>query len=56
MENKNILISGIGIAGPALAYWLKKYGFHPTLVEQAPALREGVLLLQWLRLIFLPVN
>ena len=41
MQNKNILISGAGIAGPALAYWLKKYGFYPTIVDQAPALREG---------------
>lgn len=41
MENKNILISGAGIAGVALAFWLKKYGFTPTIVEQAPKLREG---------------
>ncbi len=41
MYNKNILISGAGIAGTALAYWLKKYGFNPAIVEQAPALREG---------------
>ena len=41
MQNKNILISGAGIAGPALAYWLKKYGFYLTIVEQVPALREG---------------
>src|SRR5262245_4200183 len=36
-----ILISGAGIAGPALAYWLHRYGFTPTVVELAPALREG---------------
>ena len=41
MENKNILISGAGIAGPALARWLKKYGFNPVIVERAPKLREG---------------
>ncbi len=41
MENKNILISGAGIAGPTLAYWLKLYGFNPTIVEQSPVLREG---------------
>jgi 2-polyprenyl-6-methoxyphenol hydroxylase-like FAD-dependent oxidoreductase len=41
MNNKNILISGAGIAGMALAFWLKKHGFHPTVVEQSPALREG---------------
>lgn len=42
MKNKNILISGAGIAGLTLAYWLKKYGFTPTLVEKYPSLRtEG---------------
>lgn len=41
MQNKNILISGAGIAGVALAFWLKRYGFNPTIVEQAPKLREG---------------
>jgi 2-polyprenyl-6-methoxyphenol hydroxylase-like FAD-dependent oxidoreductase len=41
MKNKNILISGASIGGPALAYWLARYGFHPTVVEQAPSLREG---------------
>lgn len=41
MQNKSVLISGIGIAGPTLAYWLSHYGFSPTLVEVAPALRTG---------------
>jgi 2-polyprenyl-6-methoxyphenol hydroxylase-like FAD-dependent oxidoreductase len=41
MKNKNILISGASVAGPALAYWLHCYGFHPTVVEKEPALREG---------------
>src|SRR5690606_34072382 len=41
MDNKNVLISGAGIAGLTLAYWLKKSGFNPTLVEIAPKLREG---------------
>ncbi len=36
-----ILISGAGIAGPTLAYWLAHYGFTPTLVEAAPRLRTG---------------
>ncbi|MEE6266567.1 FAD-dependent monooxygenase [Streptomyces diastatochromogenes] len=39
--NKNILISGASIAGPALAYWLGRYGFNTTVVELAPALRKG---------------
>ena len=37
----NILISGASIAGPTLAYWLKRYGFTPTVIERAPHLREG---------------
>src|SRR5947209_13567814 len=40
-KNTNILISGASIAGPALAYWLKRYGFNPTVIERAPHLREG---------------
>jgi 2-polyprenyl-6-methoxyphenol hydroxylase-like FAD-dependent oxidoreductase len=30
MENKNVLVSGASIAGPALAYWLNRYGFEVT--------------------------
>lgn len=36
-----VLISGAGIAGPTLAYWLSYYGMEPTLVEMAPQLRTG---------------
>src|SRR5581483_1932445 len=36
-----ILISGAGIAGPTLAYWLAHYGIDSTIVERAPALRTG---------------
>jgi 2-polyprenyl-6-methoxyphenol hydroxylase-like FAD-dependent oxidoreductase len=36
-----ILISGLGIAGPTLAYWLRKRGFRPVLLERAPAPRRG---------------
>jgi 2-polyprenyl-6-methoxyphenol hydroxylase-like FAD-dependent oxidoreductase len=36
-----VLISGIGIAGPTLAYWLRRAGFAPSLVEHAPGLRHG---------------
>lgn len=36
-----ILISGAGIAGPTLAYWLAHYGMEPTIVERAPILRTG---------------
>src|ERR1700734_3838324 len=41
MPNKRILISGASIAGPALAFWLRRYGFDPTIVERAPAIRPG---------------
>ncbi|MFF2545469.1 FAD-dependent monooxygenase [Kitasatospora sp. NPDC058063] len=36
-----VLISGASIAGPALAHWLGRYGFEVTVVELAPALRDG---------------
>jgi 2-polyprenyl-6-methoxyphenol hydroxylase-like FAD-dependent oxidoreductase len=36
-----VLISGAGIAGPTLAYWLFHYGFEPTLVEKASSWRTG---------------
>jgi 2-polyprenyl-6-methoxyphenol hydroxylase-like FAD-dependent oxidoreductase len=36
-----ILISGAGIAGPTLAYWLTRYGMTATIVERAPTLRTG---------------
>jgi 2-polyprenyl-6-methoxyphenol hydroxylase-like FAD-dependent oxidoreductase len=41
MRNRTVLISGAGIAGPALAYWLDRYGFDVTVVERASALRPG---------------
>ncbi|MGW1495404.1 FAD-dependent monooxygenase [Streptomyces sp. NPDC002402] len=41
LTNKTVLISGASIAGPALAYWLHRYGFTPTVVERAPQLRPG---------------
>lgn len=40
-RNRTVLISGGGIAGPALAYWLCRYGFTPIVVERAPAVRTG---------------
>src|SRR5437588_3394146 len=40
-KNTNILISGASIAGPTLAYWLKRYGFTPTVIERAPQVRAG---------------
>ncbi|WP_427895451.1 FAD-dependent monooxygenase [Kribbella sp. GL6] len=37
-----ILISGASVAGPVLAYWLRRYGFEPTVVERTPAARHGL--------------
>jgi 2-polyprenyl-6-methoxyphenol hydroxylase-like FAD-dependent oxidoreductase len=36
-----VLVSGAGIAGPTLAFWLRKHGLQPTIVERAPRLRTG---------------
>ena len=36
-----VLISGGGIAGPTLAYWLQRSGHEVLLVEQSPQLRSG---------------
>lgn len=41
MEGTSVLISGASIAGPTLAYWLRRHGAAVTVVEQAPALRDG---------------
>ncbi len=36
-----VLISGAGIAGPTLAYWLLRHDAEITFVEKAPRLRTG---------------
>ncbi|MPZ40157.1 MAG: FAD-binding domain [Rhizobiales bacterium] len=41
MADRTVLVSGAGIAGSSLAYWLVRYGYRPTLVEIAPALPQG---------------
>jgi 2-polyprenyl-6-methoxyphenol hydroxylase-like FAD-dependent oxidoreductase len=38
---KRVLISGAGIAGPALAWWLHRLGIASVVVERAPELRQG---------------
>ncbi|MFE1775408.1 FAD-dependent monooxygenase [Streptomyces sp. NPDC059008] len=38
---RTVLISGGGIAGPVFAYWLRRHGFAPTVVERAPGQRPG---------------
>lgn len=48
MIGRSVLIVGGGIAGPALAFWLLRHGFSPTLVERAPRLRaEGYVIDFW---------
>lgn len=41
IRNHKILVIGAGIAGPMICYWLKKYGFNPTLIERNKQLRSG---------------
>ncbi|HVX86504.1 MAG TPA: FAD-dependent monooxygenase [Phycisphaerae bacterium] len=38
---KRVLVSGLGIAGPATAFWLERYGFEVEMVEIAPGPRTG---------------
>lgn len=42
MSPMTVLISGCGIAGPTLAYWLVHAGARPVIVESSPQLRTGV--------------
>lgn len=41
MTSRSVLISGAGVAGPTLAYWLARRGFRPTVVERAQGLRSS---------------
>ncbi len=36
-----IAINGTGVAGPTLAWWLRRYGQEPVLFEKAPKLRTS---------------
>ena len=36
-----VAIQGAGIAGPTLAYWLRRGGHEPTVIEKSPQLRTG---------------
>ncbi|WP_431231827.1 FAD-binding domain [Mycolicibacterium psychrotolerans] len=36
-----VAVSGAGVAGPTLAYWLQRTGHEPTLIERAPQFRTG---------------
>ena len=37
----SVLISGASIAGPVLAFWLRRAGVEVTVVEKADAVRGG---------------
>jgi 2-polyprenyl-6-methoxyphenol hydroxylase-like FAD-dependent oxidoreductase len=39
--NERVLVSGAGIAGCCLGWWLHKYGYDVTVVEQAARPRDG---------------
>ncbi|WP_315760018.1 FAD-dependent monooxygenase [Sphingomonas sp. Y38-1Y] len=41
MTDRNILITGASIAGNTAAWWLGRHGFDVTVVERAPAFRDG---------------
>lgn len=41
MAARTVLISGGGIAGAAAAFWLRRFGFAPTVVERSAAPRPG---------------
>lgn len=36
-----ILVIGAGIAGPAVCYWLRRFGFSPVLIEKFANIRKG---------------
>ncbi|GAB3424140.1 Rossmann-fold NAD(P)-binding domain-containing protein [Flindersiella endophytica] len=38
----DVLISGASIAGPIVAYWLRRYGFRPVVVERTEVVRIGL--------------
>jgi 2-polyprenyl-6-methoxyphenol hydroxylase-like FAD-dependent oxidoreductase len=41
MKQRTVLISGAGVAGPTLAYWLSRSGFEPTVVERSDRQRSS---------------
>ena len=41
MASRTVLISGAGVAGPVLAFWLARLGFAPTVVERAAGIRSS---------------
>jgi 2-polyprenyl-6-methoxyphenol hydroxylase-like FAD-dependent oxidoreductase len=41
MHQPTVLISGAGIAGPSLAFWLSRNGYRVVVAELAPGIRPG---------------
>lgn len=41
MEKPRVLVSGAGIAGPTVAFWLSRAGYTVTVVERSPTLRAS---------------
>ena len=41
LNDRTVLVSGAGIAGATLAFWLRRHGFDVTVIERAPALRDS---------------
>lgn len=41
MHAANVLISGAGVAGATLAYWLARHGLRPTIVERSAGQRSS---------------
>jgi 2-polyprenyl-6-methoxyphenol hydroxylase-like FAD-dependent oxidoreductase len=41
LMDRDVLISGGSVAGPALAFWLARRGFRPVIVERSGQLRGG---------------
>ena len=41
MDQPTVLISGAGVAGPTLAFWLHRYGYRVIVVEIAAGVRPG---------------
>ncbi|ARB93503.1 tetracycline destructase Tet(56) [Legionella longbeachae] len=40
-KNIKILVIGAGVAGPAVCYWLRRFGFSPVLIEKYASIRKG---------------
>lgn len=40
-RRRSVLVSGASVAGPTLAFWLRRAGFEVTVVEKAEGIRSG---------------